>query len=90
MSVQDEKMGLNCIKIIIIFLLAGCNTPQGREVYEQEIQRRADIEAEARIDSAYAAMKEECDSLLVNKVPLLADSVINIMNLADSLERVSK
>jgi uncharacterized protein YcfL len=89
-SIQDGKMGLNVIKFIIIFLLAGCSSQQGREVYRQEIQRRADVEAEARIDSAYAAMKIECDSLLVNKVPVMADSIINLMNLADSLQSIQK
>jgi hypothetical protein len=83
-------MGLNVIKIFTIFLLAGCNTPQGRDVYEQEMQQRADIAAEARIDSAYAAMKAECDSLVTYKVPLMADSVIKVMNLADSAERSQK
>jgi hypothetical protein len=90
LNVQDVKMGLNVIKIIIILLPVGCNTPQGRQIYEQEIQRRADVEAEARIDSAYAAMKNECDSLLVHKVPVMADSLINLMKMADSLKSIQQ
>jgi hypothetical protein len=88
LSVQDGKMGANVIKIIIIFLLAGCGTQQGRETYRQELQHRADIEAEARIDSAYAAMKAACDSLLIYKVPLMADSVIRAMELTDSIKNI--
>jgi hypothetical protein len=83
-------MGLNVIKVFIIFCLAGCQTQQGREGYQQEIQRRADIAAEARIDSAYAAMKVECDSLLTSKVPLMADSVIRVMEIEDSLKSTAK
>jgi hypothetical protein len=83
-------MGVNVIKIIIIFLLAGCQTQQGREVYIQEMQRRADIAAEARIDSAYTATNAVCDSLLAYRVPLMADSVIKAMYLADSAERLKK
>jgi hypothetical protein len=81
-------MRLNVIKVFIIFLLAGCGTRQGREAYLQEIQRHADIAAEARIDSAYAAMRQECDSLLAVKVPLMADSVIWAMETADSIKRI--
>ncbi len=83
-------MGVNVIKIIIIFFLAGCGTQQGREKYLQEIQQKADIDAEARIDSAYAAINHECDSLLVNKVPQMADSIIGIIDAADSLTALQK
>jgi uncharacterized lipoprotein YmbA len=81
-------MSINGIKVFIIFWLAGCSAKQGRETYQQEIQRRADVAAEAKIDSAYAAMKVECDSLLANKVPLMADSIIREMEMADSLKRI--
>jgi uncharacterized protein YcfL len=83
-------MRSNVIKVIIIFLLAGCKMPQERAIYEQELQLKADREAEKRIDSAYSAMKESCDSLLVHKVPQMADSVLREFIIADSLKRLKK
>lgn len=72
-------MGKKSIKIFLILLaLAGCQTKKGRRAYEAELQRRADIAVEARIDSAYTAIQQQCDSLLQNRVSLLADSITNL------------
>lgn len=63
-----------CICFVIIFFYS-C-TPGERVRQELEIQRLKDAVAEARIDSAYAAVKISCDSMLVYQVPQMVDSFI--------------
>ena len=41
-----------------------------------EIQRVADSLSEARIDSAYAAIKSHCDTMMVYQVPQMVDSLL--------------
>lgn len=65
------KLAVYCI----IFLFLGCNEPK-KEVPELEILHNADSTSEARIDSAYAAIRSNCDSLLKYKAPVMADSLL--------------
>jgi hypothetical protein len=59
----------------LLVLLAGCYNPIDQEQYGQQLRRRVDNLAEARIDSAYRAIQQRCDSLLLHRVPLWADSL---------------
>jgi len=58
-----------------IFLFLGCNEPK-KEVPELENLHYADSASEARIDSAYAAIRANCDTLLKYKAPEMADSLL--------------
>lgn len=58
----------------IIFLFLGCNEPK-KEVPELEVLHYTDSTSEARIDSAYAAIRSNCDTLLKYKAPVMADSL---------------
>jgi hypothetical protein len=59
----------------VIMLFWGCsgqdNKPTGFE-----IQRMKDSISEARIDSANAAIKTQCDTLMVYQVPKMVDSLL--------------
>lgn len=66
------------IKYTLFFTLPiwlGCNSP-GRPSAEEDSMRKADAASEARIDSAYKAIAQECDSLLLFTVPMLVDALI--------------
>jgi len=63
-----------CISFVIIFFYS-C-TPGERAKQELEKQRIQDAVAEARIDSAYAAVKRKCDSLRVYQLPQMVDSFL--------------
>lgn len=43
---------------------------------ELEIQRVQDSLSEARIDSAYAAIKSQCDTMMFYQVPKMVDSLL--------------
>jgi hypothetical protein len=64
--------------VALLLLLAGCHNPHDQELYQQQFRRRVDAAAEARIDSAYAAIQQRCDSLMQHQVPLAADSLAKI------------
>lgn len=64
------KLAVYCI----IFLFLGCTEPK-KEVPELEVLHYADSTSEARIDSAYAAIGSNCDTLLKYKAPVMADSL---------------
>lgn len=59
----------------VIFFVAGCATG-GEKQPELEMQHVQDSVSEARIDSAYAAIKSQCDTLMVHQVPLMVDSLL--------------
>lgn len=65
------KLAVYCI----IFLFLGCNETK-KEVPELEVLHYADSTSEARIDSAYAAIRSNCDTLLKYKAPVMADSLL--------------
>lgn len=55
--------------------MIGCSQGAGEQdtaQYERELNSRA----ETRIDSAYAAITAQCDTLVKYKVPLMADSIL--------------
>lgn len=64
----------------LLLTLLGCKNQQDDERYQQLLRQRVDKAAEARIDSANAAIQRRCDSLLVNGVPLWADSIVKAMD----------
>ena len=59
----------------VIILCCGCwGGNKGRT--ELAIQRAADSLSEVRIDSAYAAIKNQCDTLRIHQVPQMVDSLL--------------
>jgi uncharacterized lipoprotein NlpE involved in copper resistance len=73
----------------LLLTLLGCKNQQDDERYQQLLRQRVDKAAEARIDSAYAAILTRCDSLLVNQVPLWADSIVRAMDSINHLQTVT-
>ncbi len=65
------KLAVYCIS----FLFLGCNEPK-KEVPELEILHYTDSTSEMRIDSAYTAIRSNCDTLLKYKAPVMADSLL--------------
>jgi hypothetical protein len=66
------------IKFIVyclFFSFFGCQAPQNRQP-DLAILHYADSLSEARIDSAYAAIKANCDTLMKYKAPVMADSLL--------------
>ena len=59
----------------VIILCCGC-WGGDKATTELEIQRVADSLSEARIDSAYAAIKSQCDTMMVYQVPQMVDSLL--------------
>jgi hypothetical protein len=59
---------------VIVFCCGCSETGKGRP--ELEIQHVADSLSEVRIDSAYAAIKSQCDTMMVHQVPLMVDSLL--------------
>jgi hypothetical protein len=60
-----------------LVLLAGCFHARSEAdmiIYEQQLNKVT----EARIDSAYRAIHEQCDSLVEWVVPLIADSLARL------------
>ena len=59
----------------VIVMFCGClEADKARP--ELEIQRAADSLSEARIDSAYAAIKTQCDTMMIYQVPKMVDSLL--------------
>lgn len=69
------KVTLNFSFYCVIILCWGCSG-QDKAQPELEIQRIKDSISEARIDSAYAAIKSHCDTLMLYQVPMMVDSLI--------------
>jgi hypothetical protein len=59
----------------VIILFCGCSEAD-KTLPELEIQRAKDFLSEARIDSAYAAIKNQCDTMMVYQVPKMVDSLL--------------
>lgn len=77
------------LAFLLLFVLPGCKNQQDDERYQQLLRQRVDKAAEAQIDSANAAIQTHCDSLLVNQVPLWADSIVRAMDSINHLKAVS-
>jgi hypothetical protein len=58
-----------------IILFCGCTAGE-KPLTGLEIQHIKDSISEARIDSAYAAIKSQCDTLMVYQVPQMVDSLL--------------
>lgn len=59
----------------VIILFGGCTAGEKPQA-DLEIQHFKDSVSEARIDSAYAIIKSQCDTLLVYQVPKMVDSFL--------------
>jgi hypothetical protein len=59
----------------VIVFFAGCSG-SGENYPELEKQHFTDSVSEARIDSAYAAIRNQCDTLMVHQVPQMVDSLL--------------
>lgn len=65
------KFSVYCVFI----LFSGCRQKK-QGASEAEILHAADSVSEWRIDSAYAAIKSNCDTLMVHQVPAMVDSLL--------------
>jgi len=66
------KVTLNFCIYCAITLFSGCAEVEKPQT-ELEVQRIKDSISEARIDSAYAAITSECDTLMVHQVPVMVE-----------------
>ena len=69
------KVTLKFTVLLILIVLASCSGSTGEHTKE-DTMRIKDAASEAKIDSAYALITRECDSLMQFKVPLLVDSLL--------------
>lgn len=69
------KVTLNFSFYCAVILFYGCGEAE-KKPSALEIQRIKDSVSEARIDSAYAVIKSQCDTLMVYQVPRMADSLL--------------
>lgn len=69
------KVTLNFSFYCVILLFCGCSG-RAQETSLLEIQQLKDSVSEARIDSAFSAIKTACDSLMVYQVPKMVDSFL--------------
>lgn len=69
------KITLKFIIYCGVLLCFGCNGEEKPHT-ELTMQRIKDSVSEARIDSAYALIKSRCDTLLVNQVPKMVNSIL--------------
>jgi hypothetical protein len=65
------KFSIYCV----IILFCGCTAGEKPKT-DLEIQHIKDSVSEARIDSAYALIKSQCDTLMVYQVPQMVDSFL--------------
>ena len=69
------KVILKFIVCYTFFLFLGCSgEDKGPSIIE--IQHHKDSVSEARIDSAYQAIKSNCDTLMVYRIPQMVDSFL--------------
>ena len=59
----------------VFFLILGC-TGGEKQAAELQMQHYNDSLSEARIDSAYAAIRAACDTMMVYQVPKKVDSLL--------------
>ncbi len=65
------KFSIYCV----IILFYGCRTRE-KLPSDLELQHFKDSVSEARIDSAYSIIKNQCDTLMVHQVPQMVDSFL--------------
>ena len=73
----------------VIFLFTAC-TERDTQADELELQRYQDSLSEARIDSAYLAVKSNCDTLMLRQVPQMVDSFLKDSALLEAFFRPAK
>jgi hypothetical protein len=69
------KVTLKFSFFCVIVFFEGC-AGQGNKPSEFEMQHFKDSVSEARIDSANAAIKAQCDTLMVYQVPKMVDTLL--------------
>jgi hypothetical protein len=69
------KVTLKFTFYCIIILIWGCTGGEVKPT-ELEMQHQKDSVSEARIDSAYAKIKAECDTMMVSRLPQMVDSFL--------------
>ncbi len=65
------KYGVYCVAVLLLGCFGGETGPT-----PLEIQHVKDSVSEARIDSAYAEIRTNCDTLMVYQVPQMVDSFL--------------
>jgi hypothetical protein len=65
------KFSIYCV----IILFCGCTAGEKPQT-DLEIQHIKDSVSEARIDSAYAIIKSQCDTLMIHQLPKMVDSFL--------------
>ena len=82
------KFSIYCV----IILLCRCTAVENPQT-DLKIQHIKDSVSEARIDSAYAVIKSQCDTLMVYQVPQMVDSFLKdaalLQKFFDSIELYS-
>ena len=74
---SPKERGLRKILIICCYCILGGGCSDGpKEPSVLEIQHVQDSLSEARIDSAYAAIRSACDTMMVHQVPVMVDSFL--------------
>jgi uncharacterized lipoprotein NlpE involved in copper resistance len=73
----------------LLLVLLGCQNQQDKDQYQEALRQQIDKASEARIDSAYSAIQRRCDSLLMYRVPQLADSMVKAMDSTDHLQTIT-
>ena len=69
------KVTLNFSFYCVIILFSGCAAGEKPQA-DLEMQHFKDSVSETRIDSAYAIIKSQCDTLMVYQVPQMVDSFL--------------
>jgi hypothetical protein len=69
------KGTLKFIVYCAFFCFCGCSGREGQPA-AATIQHIRDSVSEARIDSAYAAIRTNCDTMMVYRAPQMADSLL--------------
>jgi hypothetical protein len=69
------KVTLNFSIYCTILLFSSCNGEENPQTV-LEVQHIKDSVSESRIDSAYAIIKNRCDTLMIHQVPRMVDSLL--------------
>ena len=67
------KVTIKFTALAFFLLLQSCKTGNNNKAEEEKKLLQADSLSEARIDSAYAAINNACDTLLVHEVPKMVE-----------------
>jgi len=70
------KVTIKFIFLFFIFFQWGCQSGNNTRISDEAAGRIHDSIVERRIDSAYAAIRANCDTDMVHIVPMLTDSLL--------------